>query len=93
MKRTQHVTNLEELIVLLNRAGQKHDHVSVSSLLDAVGRRSFGPLLLFAGLIALSPLGVIPSVPTMVAVSVMLIVGQLLCGRKQFWLPRFVVRR
>ncbi len=45
--------------------------------MQAVGSRSFGPLLLVAGLVTLSPAGDVPGVPTIMAAFVFLVAGQL----------------
>jgi hypothetical protein len=74
--------------------GDDPGEVTLEQMLDAVGRRSFGPLLLLAGLVVLAPLiGDIPTVPTMMAVVVMLVAVQLLLQRGQFWLPEWLLRR
>ena len=75
-------------------AGQEHEKVTLDALLDAVGRRSFGPLLLMAGLITLAPLvGDIPGVPTIMGIFVVLTAGQLLFHRDHFWLPGWMLKR
>ncbi|GAA5119559.1 exopolysaccharide biosynthesis protein [Luteolibacter yonseiensis] len=68
--------------------------VSVEKLMDAVGRRSFGPLILFAGVVLTVP-GVadIPGVSTLIGIYVLLVAGQLICGRRRFWLPRWLLDR
>lgn len=72
----------------------ERDPVSVGDVLEALGRRSFGPVLLVAGLVILVPLlGDIPGVPTLMAVVVLLCAGQLLAGRRSFWLPRALLAR
>jgi hypothetical protein len=81
--------DLGELLDVIENAADKHSHVSFRQVYDAVGHRSFGPLLLVTGLIVLMPVvGDIPGVPTVMGVVVILIAGQLLAQRKQFWLPR-----
>lgn len=68
--------------------------VTFQDIMEMVGSRSFGPLLLLAGLIILVPItGGIPGVPTLIAVFVFLIAVQLLAGRKHFWLPQWLLRR
>lgn len=68
--------------------------VTLDEILEAVGRRSFGPLLLLAGLVVLAPLvGDIPTVPTIMAVLVLLVAVQLLLRRDEFWLPDWLLRR
>ncbi len=54
-------------------------------MMEAVGHRSFAPLLLLVG-VALTAPGVadIPGVSTMLGLFVLLVSGQLLCGRERF---------
>jgi hypothetical protein len=87
------LTNLDQLLHRLCDGAGDGDKVSIGALVEAVGNRSFGPLILVAGLIALSPLSGIPGIPTTVAVIVGLVAGQMLFGRKHFWLPQWVLRR
>jgi hypothetical protein len=87
--------NLVELLESLIRAERASSgaKVSVGELLDAVGQRSFGPLLLVPGLLVASPLSGIPGVPTMAAIFVLVIATQLLLGRECFWLPTWILKR
>ena len=62
-------------------------------MMQAVGRSSFGALLLLGGLVTLSPLDIIPGIPTLVALAVLIVCVQLLSGRRHFWLPAWVLRR
>ena len=87
------ITNLEQLLERLGEAKGDHGRVTVDAMLDEIGHRSFGPLILFAGLVTLSPVGDIPGVPSIIAVFVVLISGQMLAGRKYFWLPRWLLKR
>lgn len=94
MDDNQQITNLEQLIDQLDQAAQGKDEVSIGMIVDAVGSRSFGPLLLVAGLITLAPLvGDVPGVPTLMALLVLLIAIQLLFGRRQFWFPQWFLER
>lgn len=86
--------DLEELLDEIECAARDHEKISFGDLFRAVGQRSFGPLLLLAGLITLAPLvGDIPGVPTMMAIVVFLIAGQILMRRDHFWLPRWLLER
>ncbi len=81
--------NLEELLELIGKTAAEKERISLAEILDAVGRRSFGPVLLLAGLITLAPIvGDIPGMPTLMGIIVLLSAGQLLLGREYFWLPR-----
>ncbi|GAA3894444.1 exopolysaccharide biosynthesis protein [Halomonas cibimaris] len=86
--------SLTQLLALLERIERRHPRVSVEDILTAIDRRSFGPMLLVAGLITLAPLiGDIPGMPTLMALLVLLTAGQLLAGRRRFWLPGWLLRR
>lgn len=75
-------------------ADKDKDAVTLGALIDEIGTRSFGPLLLLAGLVTVMPIvGDIPGVPTVMALLVLLVAGQLLLGREHFWLPRWVLDR
>lgn len=58
-----------------------------------VGDRSFGPLLAVIGLVAASPLGLIPTLPSILALGTGLVAAQLLVGMPRIWLPRFLLAR
>ena len=85
------------LVSLLQLLANVHDDgasVRLGTVLDLVGRRSFGPMLLVAGLIIVAPLiGDVPGVPTLIAIFVFLIALQLMVGRDHFWLPAFLLER
>ncbi|UXZ53594.1 exopolysaccharide biosynthesis protein [Halomonas sp. 7T] len=87
-------TTLMDLIESIETLEKGASRVSVDDVVSAVGRRSFGPLLLVAGLITLAPIiGDIPGMPTLMAVLVLLVSVQLLAGREAFWLPGFLLKR
>jgi hypothetical protein len=91
---TADLTNLEQMLDHIREAAEGQKEVSVDDLLEAVGRRSFGPLLLLTGLVILAPLvGDIPGVPTLASLIVVLISSQLLLGRQRFWFPRWLLQR
>lgn len=81
----------------LLRQMQNHDYgdpVTLEALLNSVGRRSFGPMILLPGLIVVAPIiGDIPGVPTIFAIVVLLTSIQLLMGAAYFWLPRWLLDR
>lgn len=84
---------LSEIVDEITNAGEDAQEIQVRDILEAVGQRSFGPLLLVPGLIVLSPISGIPGVPTLGGLTVLLISGQLLIGRDHFWVPQFILRR
>lgn len=64
------------------------EKLSLGEVLDSVGRRTYGPLLLVIGLIAVSPLTALPGTTWFVAVLTLLVAGQMALGMKRIWLPR-----
>jgi hypothetical protein len=87
-------TNLEQLLERVEAAVGSSGRVSLGAILEEVGRSSFSPLLLIAGLITVAPvIGDIPGVPTTMAIFVSLTAGQLLFGRDHFWLPQWLLKR
>ncbi len=91
---TPRVSSLTGLLDRLEEVAPHSLSISVSDVVDAIGLRGFGPLLLAAGLVTLAPLiGDIPGVPTLMAAIVLLTGGQLLAGRRRFWLPAWILRQ
>jgi len=84
--------NLQEVLTRLCGAGGDGGEVSLGEMLDAVGRRSFGPLLLVCGIIVIWPIS-IPGIATVIALLVLLIAAQLLLRRQYFWLPQWLLKR
>jgi hypothetical protein len=86
--------SMTEMLDRFEEAAGRESEVPVEHLLQAVGRRSFGPLLLFAGIVLSAPgISDIPSVPTVTGMFVLLVSGQILFGRTEIWLPRWLLRR
>lgn len=87
-------TSLSGLLARVSQAGQHEASISLGVILETVGRRSFAPFLLLAGLVTLAPLvGDIPGMPTLMASLVLLAGSQLLLGRRRIWLPRWLLER
>lgn len=85
--------NLEDVVNTIRDLANSEEEVSVGDVQNATGTRSFAPFLLIGGLVTLSPVGGIPGVPTLFAIIVFLTAGQLLIGRKHFWLPGVITQR
>jgi hypothetical protein len=83
-------TPLEDLIQTAIDSAED-DKVTIGSLLDAFGSRSFGPLIaLFALIAIIPPISGIPGVPTTMAVLCALVAVQLLFGADHPWVPKFL---
>lgn len=85
---------LGDLLDRIAGAAEGEERASLELVLQEMGRRSFGPVLLAAGLVTLAPIvGDIPGVPTLMGVLVVLTAGQMLAGRNRIWLPRWMLER
>ena len=90
---TSEITNIEQMLDRIESSAGDQESVSLGMIVEAVGGRSFGPLLLMAGIIMASPLSGIPGVPTCMVVLVLLIALQLLFRKQHFWLPHWLLKR
>lgn len=89
----QEIVNLEQMLDRFDDAVQDQERISLGAMVEAVGSRAFGPLLLMAGIVLVSPLSGIPGMATSMAVLVLLIAVQLLVRKQRFWLPRWLLNR
>jgi hypothetical protein len=88
------VTGMTGLIHQLEECCAQHgERIAMKHLLQAVGRRSFGPFLLLLGLIGLAPISNIPGVVAVVVALDILVIGEILIGMDHIWIPRFLARR
>jgi hypothetical protein len=86
--------NLEDVLDRIGDAQSKDGRVSIGSLFQTIGRRSFGPVLLFAALVMSAPvIGDIPGVPVLSGLIIILVAVQLLLHRDHVWLPQWLLRR
>jgi hypothetical protein len=77
-KHKQPVTNLQGLTHRLDELSDENENIAFGKVIEAVGRRSFGPVLLATGLIVVTPLSGVPGLPTTTAILVFLVGIQLL---------------
>ena len=90
----QEFTKLDHILNMIENTADNKDQVSLGMIMDALGRRSFGPILLLAGLITLAPIiGDIPGMPTIMGAVVLLTAVQLLIRREHVWMPQWMLRR
>lgn len=85
--------SLDEILKALNDSADEGDTVTVDEIRDHLGKGALGSALLVLGLLALSPLGDIPGTPSIMAVLIVLIAGQMALGREQAWLPAWLASR
>lgn len=87
------ISNLQQMLDRIGISTKDTERPSLGRIVETIGGRSFGPLLLMAGIVMTSPLGGIPGMPTTMGIMVLLIAVQLLFGRQNFWLPRWLLKR
>lgn len=85
--------NLEELLYEATLTAKGRRRISLGEITRTVGQGSFGSLLLLAGVMAVSPLGGIPGMPSAMGILVLLVASQMLLGKPCCWLPRWLVSR
>ena len=94
MDRTDKGNNLTDILDAIEAKGQDAERISLDAILDAIGRRSFGPIVMIIGLFLVVPgLSDIPTVPSLMGILLVLLVGQLAFHREHIWLPGWLLRR
>ncbi|MFC4669349.1 exopolysaccharide biosynthesis protein [Seohaeicola nanhaiensis] len=83
---------LSDILDVLDSAASQ-SRVSIGDLVEALGQRSFTPVVLAVAVLMVSPLSGIPTLPTISAILICLVSAQALIGRDHLWLPGFVMRR
>ncbi|MFN3208766.1 MAG: exopolysaccharide biosynthesis protein [Roseovarius sp.] len=83
----------ETVLNQIYELAEDQNEVSTDDVVEAIGGRGFGPIIFVASMLGASPLGGIPGVPTLFAVIVILIVIQILLGRRRFWIPSRLAER
>lgn len=90
MADSENASSISEVVDAIEGIAQREDEVSIDDLLDEFGDRSFAPLMLILALIGVTPVGGIPTVPTIIGLCIVVIALQMAFGREHLWLPGFV---
>lgn len=77
---------LDELLGAVSDTAQ--EKVRVGALVSAVGRRTYGPLLLAVGLFAISPATIVPLMTSFTSVVILAIALQMAAALNRPWLPK-----
>ena len=75
--------------------GEEHSSppdMTLGELLNAVGRQSYGPLLLIIGLFAISPATIVPGMTWLAAALTLIVAGQMALGLQHMWLPDWALQ-
>lgn len=84
--------DLADLIDRLSMLCERRS-VSVATVREELGERSFGPLILVPAAIEISPIGAIPGLPTLLAAIIVIVAAQALVGCRYVWLPDIIEHR
>ncbi|KCV83190.1 exopolysaccharide synthesis, exoD [Actibacterium atlanticum] len=71
----------------LEQTGAGREKVALRAVIEALGARGFGPLLVVLSLLVISPVGMVPGVPAIVGATLFLIGLHMMIGRTRLWLP------
>ena len=82
-----------DVIDCLHRLSEEKGCISVGDIIDALGTRTYGPMLIVPALLEITPLGAVPGVPTFLAVTIAIFAVQMLFGRHRFWVPGIIENR
>lgn len=80
-------TTLTQLLETLE-TDSEGSRLSLGEVVEVIGDRGYGPLLLVLALIAALPTGAVPGVPSVCGISIALVSAQLAFGKHYPWLPR-----
>ncbi|WP_074219114.1 exopolysaccharide biosynthesis protein [Rhodovulum sp. ES.010] len=74
---------LEDLAAL----ALSRDRISVAELVETMGRRGFGPLLVVLSAFLILPVGILPGIPAVVSILLILVGGRMMSGETTLWIP------
>jgi len=86
------VPTLLALVEKISERAAVGETISIRTIQDIAGQRIAGPLLFFPAMVVVSPLSLIPTLPTITAVTVIVVAAQLVIGRQAIWLPKRIER-
>ncbi len=85
--------DLGGLLDCLEEACAHAETVTGQAVMDQIGQRSFGALILLPAVIVVSPLSGVIGLPSTAAVLIIAVSGQLLFGRNDVHIPRRIAHR
>lgn len=92
-EQTKEPHSVTDVVDGLEELADSEEKVSFGDVLDKFGSRSFAPVMMVLALLELTPIGVIPGVPSLLAACILLIAAQMLFGRKHIWVPDWIANR
>lgn len=77
----------------VEEAASEKGSVSVDDVVQSIGDRAYGPLIMLPALLEITPIGALPLVPSFLALLIVIFAGQVALGRKCLWLPEHLGKR
>lgn len=84
---------LAPIVEEIEKHADAGEAVSIDMIKQVAGGQVAGPMLLLPALVAMSPLTIIPGVPSLIGINTVLVAGQIVAGRRHIWLPRWLKSR
>lgn len=84
---------LKEISDSLVHKAESTEEVSIGDLMDIAGHRGTALFILVPALVGISPVGMIPGVPTAIATIVFFFAVQIVMGQRAMWLPEMLKNR
>lgn len=91
--KTKEPHSVSEVVEGLEELAESESQVTFADVLDKFGTRSFAPVMMVLALLEATPVGMIPGVPSFLALCVLLIAVQMLLGRDHIWVPDWIAER
>jgi len=77
----------------VDQGADEYGKVSIGHIVESIGHRAFGPLVAVPAMLVVSPLGAIPTLPSILALVVAIFAVQMTFGRDYLWLPKTLANR
>ncbi|MBM2576213.1 exopolysaccharide biosynthesis protein [Jannaschia sp. Os4] len=84
---------VEGVVEQIDAVVEENEQVSVRDVVQGLGERSFGPILLVTAVAMILPVGMIPGVPAVIGAILAVVGWQVLNGRDGIRLPDFIAKR
>lgn len=87
MTKTQTVQSLPEVLDALEALADDSGDVSLGAILDGVGARGYGPLMVVLSVFLVPPFGAVPGIPAIVGLLLVALGVQMLLPGRGLWVP------
>ncbi|HEY8575758.1 MAG TPA: exopolysaccharide biosynthesis protein [Devosia sp.] len=78
---------LSRLVRKVQQRTARGEAISIGLLQEVAGVQAAAPMLLIPALIVVSPLSIVPGLPTVIGLHTAIVSAQIIAGRRQIWLP------